>query len=72
MMRIMRIVKSGGMKFKDVEKILLNDGWLFKVAKGSHYQYVHPSKHGKVTVPYHRGDLDPRTVRSILKQAGLP
>lgn len=70
-MRIMRIFKGEGMKFKEVEKLLLNDGWFFKAAKGSHYQYIHPSKTGKVTVPYHKGDLDPRTVKSILKQAGL-
>jgi predicted RNA binding protein YcfA (HicA-like mRNA interferase family) len=70
-MRIMRIVEVGGMKFKEIEKLLFNDGWLFKTAKGSHYQYIHPSKPGKVTVPYHKGDLDLRTVKSILRQAGL-
>ena len=32
------------MKFKELEKILLNDGWTFKGAKGSHYQYIHPDK----------------------------
>lgn len=71
MMRIMRIIGSEGMKFKEVEKLLFDDGWLFKAAKGSHYQYIHPSKLGKVTVPYHKGDIDPRTVKSILRQAGL-
>lgn len=60
------------MKFRKIEKILLNDGWQFKTAKGSHYSYIHPSKPGKVTIPHHNGDLDPRTVKSILKQAGLP
>lgn len=60
------------MKFREIEKILLNDGWQFKTAKGSHYSYIHPSKPGKVTIPHHNGDLDPRTVKSILKQAGLP
>lgn len=59
------------MKFREIEKILLNDGWQFKTAKGSHYSYIHPSKSGKVTIPHHNGDLDPRTVKSILKQAGL-
>ena len=35
------------MKFKELEKILINDGWVFKSAKGSHYQYIHPSKKEK-------------------------
>ena len=59
------------MKFREVEKILLSDGWQFKKAKGSHYSYIHPTKQGKVTIPNHPGDIDPRTVKSILKQAGL-
>ena len=59
------------MKFKEVEKIILSDGWYFKTAKGSHYHYKHPTKEGKVTIPYHGGDLDHTTVKSILKQAGL-
>ena len=59
------------MRFIEIERVLLNDGWKFKGAKGSHYQYVHPTKPGKVTIPHHNGDLDSRTVKSILKQAGL-
>jgi predicted RNA binding protein YcfA (HicA-like mRNA interferase family) len=59
------------MKFREIETILLKDGWVFKEARGSHYQYVHRIKPGKVTVPFHKGDLDPRTVKSILRQAGL-
>ncbi|MCL2588365.1 MAG: type II toxin-antitoxin system HicA family toxin [Oscillospiraceae bacterium] len=59
------------MKFREVEKLLLADGWIFKNAKGSHYQYVHPTKSGKVTVPYHPGDIAPVIVKAILKQAGL-
>ncbi len=59
------------MRFREIERILLDDGWQFKNAKGSHNHYIHPTKPGKVTVPNHSGDLDPRTVKSILKQAGL-
>lgn len=59
------------MKFREIEKILLADGWIFKNAKGSHYQYVHQTKPGKVTVPNHPGDIAPIIVKSILKQAGL-
>ena len=59
------------MTFKEIEKILLKDGWYLKNIKGSHYQYKHPTKPGKVTIPNHKGDLDIKTVRSILTQAGL-
>lgn len=59
------------MKFREVEKIILADGWRFKNAKGSHFFYVHPQKPGKVTIPNHHGDLDLRTVKSIFTQAGL-
>lgn len=39
--------------------------------QGSHRQYKHPSKPGKVTIPFHNGDVDKGTADSILKQAGL-
>lgn len=60
------------MRFREIERILLDDGWIFKNARGSHYQYIHPTKPGKITIPNHPGDLDKRTVRTILRQAGLP
>lgn len=59
------------MKFKEIERIILDDGWHFKNQKGSHCHYIHSKKKGKVTIPEHTGDLDIRTVKSILKQAGL-
>jgi predicted RNA binding protein YcfA (HicA-like mRNA interferase family) len=59
------------MKFREMEKILLADGWEFKNVKGSHYHYVHPVKPGKVTVPNHPGEISPIIVKAILKQAGL-
>ena len=59
------------MKAKEAEKILLNDGWYFVKQVGSHRHYKHPTKPGKVTIPFHTGDLDIRTANSILKQAGL-
>jgi predicted RNA binding protein YcfA (HicA-like mRNA interferase family) len=59
------------MRFREIEKELLQDGWTKKNTRGSHNYYVHPTKPGKVTIPNHSGDLDSRTVASILKQAGL-
>ena len=59
------------MRFREIEKIIIDDGWSFKGARGSHYQYVHSLKKGKVTIPRHNKDLDPKTVKTILKQAGI-
>ncbi len=59
------------MKFREVENIILKDGWYQVKQKGSHHQYKHPTKPGKVTIPEHVGDLNPDTVKSILKQAGI-
>ena len=59
------------MRFREIEKQLLNDGWLLVDVRGSHYQYKHPVKSGKVTIPNHRGDIPQRVVDSILRQAGL-
>lgn len=59
------------MRVRELEKIILADGWYIKNQKGSHRQYKHPEKPGKVTIPVHTGDLDKRTADSILKQAGL-
>ena len=59
------------MNFREIEKIILADGWYLVDVKGSHYQYKHPTKKGKVTIPNHRGDIPPRVINSILKQASL-
>lgn len=59
------------MRFREVEKILLRDGWYQVKQKGSHHQYKHPIKSGKVTVPEHGGDINIDTVKSIMKQAGI-
>lgn len=59
------------MRAKELEKMLLKDGWYIKNQKGSHRQYKHPDKPGKVTIPFHSGDVDKGTADSILRQAGL-
>lgn len=59
------------MKFREVEKLLKEDGWYQVKQKGSHHQYRHPTKTGKVTIPEHTGDIHMDTVKSILRQAGL-
>ncbi len=59
------------MRFRELEKIIKKDGWYLYNVSGSHYQYKHPTKKGKVTIPYHGRDLDPLTAKTVLKQAGL-
>lgn len=59
------------MTFKQMDKILRKDGWRVKSVRGSHYQYVHSIKPGKVTIPRHGGDLSCETVKRIYEQAGL-
>ncbi len=59
------------MKFKELEKLLKNAGWILASTRGSHFYYVHPTKPNKVTVPNHKGDIPIGTVKAIFKQAGL-
>ncbi len=59
------------MTVKDLIRQLQNDGWELKATRGSHMQFNHPSKPGKVTIPNHKGDIPPGTLNSILKQARL-
>ncbi|MCD8119879.1 MAG: type II toxin-antitoxin system HicA family toxin [Lachnospiraceae bacterium] len=55
----------------EMEREILADGWVFKNQTGSHRHYVHPSKPGKVTIPFHSKDLPRKTELTIRKQAGL-
>lgn len=59
------------MRAIELEKILLKDGWYVVKQVGSHRHYKHPSKPGKATIPFHRGDVDKGTAKSVLRQAGL-
>ncbi|MBI5652972.1 MAG: type II toxin-antitoxin system HicA family toxin [Chloroflexi bacterium] len=60
------------MKIRDVIKLIEKDGWYLIVTEGSHRQYKHPTKPGRVTVAGHPGDdLAPGTWNSVLKQAQL-
>ena len=59
------------MQSRQIIKQLTEDGWYLVHVVGSHHQYKHPTKTGKVTVPHPKKDLPASTVRSILRQAGL-
>ena len=56
---------------REIIKKIEADGWYLVRIKGSHHQYKHSTKSGLTTIPHPRKDLDPKTAKSILKQAGL-
>lgn len=59
------------MNSRDVIRRLVDVGW-FEVAQvGSHKQFKHASKSGRVTVPHPKKDLPVGTLKSIEKQAGI-
>ncbi|MDY0331115.1 MAG: type II toxin-antitoxin system HicA family toxin [Thiomonas sp.] len=60
------------MKVSEVLMKLKADGWYLAETRGSHRQFKHPVKCGRVTVPGKPSDdLAPGTLNSILKQAQL-
>ena len=59
------------MRFIELERLIKKNGWYLKNSNGSHMQYIHDDKPGNITIPNHPGDLDPKTVRSVLRSAGL-
>jgi len=59
------------MKVKDIIKHIESDGWYLVSIKGSHRQFKHPTKKGKVTIAGKpNDDVKKGTLNSILKQAG--
>lgn len=60
------------MKAREAIQLIEADGWYLVATKGSHRQFKHPAKPGRVTIAgKHSDDLAPGTLNSILKQAGL-
>ncbi len=59
------------MKSRDIIKALEADGWVEVAQAGSHKQFRHPVKKGRVTVPHPKRDLPIGTLRSVEKQAGI-
>lgn len=59
-------------KIRDVLRKIEDDGWSLVATRGSHRQFKHGFKKGRVTVAGKPSDdLAPGTLDSILKQAGL-
>jgi len=60
------------MKVRDVIRRIVEDGWFLVATRGSHRQYRHPTKPGRVTIAGKPSDdMAPGTFNSVLKQAGL-
>ena len=59
------------MDSRSLIQLLQADGWILVAVNGSHHQFKHPTKPGRVTVPHPKRDLPFGTLRSILAQAGL-
>jgi len=60
------------MKVREVLRLLRDDGWFEVATRGSHVQFKHATKTGRVTVAGHPSDdLAPGTLKSILEQAKL-
>ncbi|WP_306873404.1 type II toxin-antitoxin system HicA family toxin [Neorhizobium galegae] len=50
--------------------MLRKDGWIEVAQKGSHVQFKHPQKAGRVTMPHPKRDIPLGTLRNVEKQAG--
>ena len=60
------------MKIRDVIKLIEADGWRMVTTRGSHRQFKHPYKKGRVTIAGKPDlDLHPKNLKSILKQVDL-
>ena len=55
----------------EIIKKIVAAGWRFFRACGSHHQFKHDERPGKVTVPHPRKDVYIETVKSIEKQSGV-
>jgi predicted RNA binding protein YcfA (HicA-like mRNA interferase family) len=59
------------MNSREIISALQRDGWVQVAQKGSHFQFKHPQKEGRVTVPHPKRDIPIGTLKSIEKQAAL-
>ncbi len=56
---------------RELIRLVEKDGWYAAAQVGSHRQFRHPTKPGRVTIVHPERSLHPKTARSILRQAGL-
>ena len=65
-------VYNPSMSSDEIIKLLKAAGWRKAHQKGSHIQFKHALKPGKITVRHPKKDLPLGTAKAILKQAGIP
>ena len=56
---------------REVISILKDDGWYEVNCEGSHHQFKHPIKKGRVTIQHPVKDFDILIIKSIERQSGL-
>jgi predicted RNA binding protein YcfA (HicA-like mRNA interferase family) len=59
------------MNSREIIELLQKDGWYKADQSGSHIQFRHPFKKGRVTVPHPKKDIPIGTLRSIERQSGI-
>jgi predicted RNA binding protein YcfA (HicA-like mRNA interferase family) len=59
------------MNSRDIIAALKADGWFQVAHEGSHMQFKHPTKPGRVTLPHPKKDIPIGTLKSIENQAQL-
>jgi predicted RNA binding protein YcfA (HicA-like mRNA interferase family) len=59
------------MNSREIIRKLERDGWFEVAQAGSHKQFKHPQKPGRVTVPFPKKEIPLGTLKSIEKQAGI-
>ncbi len=59
------------MNSREIVRAIEQAGWIHVATKGDHWQFKHPSRPGRVTVPHPKRDLPIGTLRSIEKQSGV-
>ncbi|MDR1093456.1 MAG: type II toxin-antitoxin system HicA family toxin [Clostridiales bacterium] len=56
---------------REILKAIKADGWYEVNAVGSHHQFLHPAKKGKVTVQHPKKEITGDTLKSIERQSGI-
>jgi predicted RNA binding protein YcfA (HicA-like mRNA interferase family) len=59
------------MDSREIVRMIEAEGWEFKDQRGSHAQFRHPTKKGKITVPHPLKDVPVKTIISIERQSGV-
>lgn len=65
------MTKLPSFKPREIERILLKNGFFVKRQTGSHRIFYNPKTNRVVAVPFHSRDIPPGTIRSIIKQSDL-